>query len=105
MSPRTTRGRGHGITTMLSNFILSELQKGHQRTQLELSQTNPNHVAPVGKTLNGFTLHMKNLMENRVVKPGESANDARVRVWREASDSWRQMKNNHTSGVPCQNWW
>lgn len=85
---------------MMSNFLLSELQKEHQKTQLRLSAVAGSTV-DVGQevankgSVNGFTLHLRNLMSSRVPLGDETAEMVRKRVWNEAVESWRDLKLNN----------
>lgn len=53
-----TRGRAHGLDSMVSKFVLSELQKEHQQARLSHFDFENAHEGPSDKAsnYNGFTL-------------------------------------------------
>ena len=81
---------------MMAQFVLSELQKEHHRYVLDLDspEASRSRVKAKVNAYNGFTLHLSKMFADCVPRAGESCNDTRIRVWKEAAESWRQLKNN-----------
>ena len=77
---------------MIAQFILSELQKEHQRQQV-CSWAGPvDKIEERPRKFNGWTLHLSNMLSKRVVGHDETADSARQRVWLEARESWKALK-------------